>query len=181
MVKFSRKELSKEWYQWLRGKIPNNPYAINLWLKQRYRPTAKDETRHHKLRDSISNALQYHKGDFAYPHKEISVGITTGNIRDNYRHFLNVLNRAIYKRQARNKGLSVTNIACYEFSESHRYHIHAIIGRPNQVNDDTFREYIASSWDKTHWGYGVGDMVAESDDGWLRYITKLSTDKCEII
>ena len=90
----------------------------------------------------------------------------------NFRHFLNKLNRCIYGKAAIRHGKGVGCIPVLEGGGDKRLHYHAIIDCPRPDLVTNFPMLIADHWRSTQWGYWQIDCQANSDDGWLTYITK---------
>lgn len=90
----------------------------------------------------------------------------------NFRHFMNKLNRRIFGRSAMRFGKGVCCIPILEGGGEQRLHYHAMIDcpRPELVLD--YPTLIAECWRSTQWGYWQVDCQAFPDDGWIRYITK---------
>jgi hypothetical protein len=90
----------------------------------------------------------------------------------NFRHFLNKLNRSVFGKSAMRFGKGVGCFPVLEGGGDKRLHYHAIIDcpRPELVTD--FSLLIADHWRSTQWGYWQVDCQANPDDGWLTYITK---------
>lgn len=90
----------------------------------------------------------------------------------NFRHFLNKLNRSVFGKAACRYGKGIGCIPVLEGGGDKRLHYHAIIDcpRPDLLTD--FPLLIADHWRSTQWGYWQIDCQANPDDGWLTYITK---------
>ena len=168
-------EYRDAWCTWLKSRMPDNPYSVTLYLKQRFRRTT--ESRLWSLRDEGG------KSNIGYrDHTPVtsSVGITPEYVANNFRHFQNVLNRRVFRSKARKQGLHLDCINSVERSNQHRWHHHLIIGRPNNIPDPAFEAMIRESWGKTDWGYNAGKIKPTANDGWVRYITKLKSEHCYI-
>ena len=98
--------------------------------------------------------------------------LTETSAVQNFRHFLNKLNRCVYGKAAIRHGKGVGCIPVLEGGGTKRLHYHAVIDcpRPDLVND--FPLLIADRWRSTQWGYWQVDCQSNPDDGWINYITK---------
>ena len=91
----------------------------------------------------------------------------------NFRHFLNVLNRSLYGKAACRFGRTVAVVPVLEGGRDKRLHYHAVIGCPSPSVADRFPGLISNSWLQTQWGYREMEISAGADRGWLNYMTKL--------
>jgi len=98
--------------------------------------------------------------------------LTETSAVQNFRHFLNKLNRCVYGKAAIRHGKGVGCLPVLEGGGAKRLHYHAIIDcpRPDLVTD--FPLLIADQWRSTQWGYWQVDCQSNPDDGWINYITK---------
>lgn len=101
------------------------------------------------------------------------VKLTADQAQQNYRHFLNLLNRAVFGKRAARFGRSVVSIPVLEGGRGHRLHYHAVIGCPSELSYSDFEELIRDCWAKTQWGYDEVDIQPDADAGWINYISKL--------
>ena len=93
----------------------------------------------------------------------------------NFRHFLNRLNRVIFKNAAKRFDRGVRVFPICEHSADIRYHYHAIIDRPDNLDMDAFHDLIRASWLKTRWGYREMVIKDVRDGGWANYMTKFAS------
>lgn len=91
----------------------------------------------------------------------------------NFRHFMNVLNRQVYGHSYERHQKRIRVIAVLEGSKYKRYHYHALIDCPHPKEFFEFPKLIRDSWQKTHWGYKAIKVDLQADDGWIVYIAKL--------
>lgn len=90
----------------------------------------------------------------------------------NFRHFLNKLNRAIYGKSAQRFSRGVAVIPVLEGGASKRFHYHAVIDCPLSDLVPDFPIVIADAWRSTQWGYKQTVIEPGADRGWLNYMTK---------
>jgi len=90
----------------------------------------------------------------------------------NFRHFLNKLNRCVYGKAAIRHGKGVGCIPVLEGGDTKRLHYHAVIDCPRHDLVTDFPLLIADQWRSTQWGYWQVDCQSNPDDGWINYITK---------
>ena len=121
-----------------------SPYAVTLTLRQ-----------------SIQPEPGYH------------VRISQEAASSNYRHFMNVLNRKILGKAHTKYGNRLKAFSIFEGGNDKRLHIHAVIECPRPELRATFPTLIRDTWLATDWGYGQVDIQADSDNGWINYISKL--------
>ena len=92
--------------------------------------------------------------------------------RRNVRHFLNALNKKVYRGLAR-KGWLINVAAVKEIGDFGRAHYHLVIDKPPHVSFDYYVGLIHKIWTRTTWGHKKIDVGAEASDRWINYITKL--------
>jgi hypothetical protein len=100
------------------------------------------------------------------------VGITAERASQNFRHFLNLLNRRIFGKAAARFGSSVKCLCVLEGGTEKRYHYHAVIDCPRPDLLERFPSMIEHAWKQTDWSYAETDIKPYSDDGWIDYISK---------
>lgn len=91
--------------------------------------------------------------------------------QQNLRHFLNVLNKRIYKNKA-NKGKSIRCFSVMEQDQSGRCHYHILIDLPQHIIWMGMAHFIAKRWPKTRWGYKQVDVQKDTKGHWLDYMLK---------
>src|SRR6201996_4233022 len=105
--------------------------------------------------------------------------------RQAFRHFTNLLNRAVYRGAFRrhSKRLRVLPVlekgemrsSALRFTElgaSGRWHIHCAIELPKHVDAIALESLIRSSWSKVEWGYGQVLVRDNANGGWISYMLK---------
>jgi hypothetical protein len=105
------------------------------------------------------------------------------DIRQNFRHFMNRLNKRYIGKsfQRHNNKLTVIPIIEGENISHIHTHYHALIDNPYDGRDEEFAKAIEESWAKTTLGrnslYTPHSVVIEKvrDDGWLEYMMKHQT------
>ena len=112
-------------------------------------------------------------------HRALNQRITPLDCGQNFRHFLNKLNRTIYGNKAR-KGLSKLQVLpVLEYDQSRRYHYHLLLDCPPIISKEEMAAHIHSIWPNTNCGYDYYHInidqqgIKTADVGWLWYVTKL--------
>jgi hypothetical protein len=90
----------------------------------------------------------------------------------NYRHFLNVLNRSIFGKASIRSGKRTNSISVIEGGNGTRLHIHAVIDCPRDDILPTFPAMIKQAWSETQWGHHQIDVQPDANSGWITYISK---------
>lgn len=103
---------------------------------------------------------------------ETKVWLTEAIAIQNFRHFLNKLNRSMFGKAALRFDQGVGCIPVLEGGGDKRLHYHSIIDCPRPELVPDFPLLIAEQWRSTQWGYWQVDCQANPDGGWLTYITK---------
>ena len=94
--------------------------------------------------------------------------------RQNIHHFLNVLNKTIYRSLARKSWL--LNVAAVkETGEFGRDHYHLVIDRPPHMSFERYAGLIHGAWSKTTWGHRKIEVTPDGGEQWINYMTKLRT------
>lgn len=125
----------------------SNPFAVTLTLKQRF--------------------VEF--GDSG----RLGIPITKELAQQNYRHFMNLLNKEMFGHAASRYGKKVRAFSVLEGGGSKRLHYHSIIDCPRDELFQLFPAIVASTWSSTQWGYHQIQVDPGADEGWLSYITKL--------
>ena len=117
-------------------------------------------------------------GDFYIP-------LTEERIKQNLRHFSNLLNRECFGPNWRRKGKRLKVLSVWE--RGARDHIHFRIRVPfaspttfEELKNDSsemrrFKCLILACWGNTDFGYGKNRISIFCDDGWSDYLTKRKT------
>lgn len=123
----------------------NSPFAVTLTMKQR-------------LMGELNGNPSFTKLDRYEASK-------------NLKHFLNKLNRRLFKNSHARFGKRVRVIPILEGGSGTNLHWHLVIECPRDDLVDVFPSMIDSLWRATNWG-DVQTHIAPCDAGWLDYITK---------
>ena len=80
----------------------------------------------------------------------------------NLKHFLNRLNRWFFGNGSTRFNKSIQVVPIIENNHSH-------------INELDFDHAIRQCWLKTKWGYNHIDIQPMTDNGWIKYISKVNT------
>ncbi len=105
---------------------------------------------------------------FIYPQNLDLIEASTNN-----RHFLNHLNRKVYKNTFKRFDKKLDVIPVLEYSHQDRLHTHLAIRNPYPDDTAKFTNLIKLCWGETRWGYSKTDIQYNANFGWINYITKL--------
>lgn len=105
--------------------------------------------------------------------------LTSEKAVQNFRHFMNLLNRRVLGKRFQHHGKALSVIPVIEGTKQKRYHYHAIIDCPRADLQEVFPDLIREAWVKTKFGYYEVNIDQNCDDGWTKYISKLR-DKTSI-
>jgi hypothetical protein len=105
--------------------------------------------------------------------------------RQAFRHFMNLLNRAVYRTAFRRHGKRLRVLPVLEKSAacaralrsgergtSGRWHIHCAIELPTHVDAVALEKLIRHCWAKVEWGCGGILVRDDTDVGWIKYMLK---------
>jgi hypothetical protein len=105
--------------------------------------------------------------------------------RQAFRHFMNLLNRAVYGAAFRRYGKSLRVLPVLEKGEvrgralrswdrgtSGRWHIHCAIEMPSRCDGMALERLIRDCWAKIDWGYGRILVRDGANAGWINYMLK---------
>jgi hypothetical protein len=105
--------------------------------------------------------------------------------RQVFRHFMNLLNRAVYGAAFRRYGKRLRVLPVLEKGEvragalrswdggtSGRWHIHCAIELPSRFDGVDLEKLIRECWAKVEWGYGRILVRDSADVGWIDYMLK---------
>jgi len=105
--------------------------------------------------------------------------------RQAFRHFMNLLNRAVYGAAFRRHGKRIRVLPVLEKGEvraralrnwecgtSGRWHIHCAIELPSHLDAIALEKLIRKCWTKVEWGYGRILVRDGTDAGWIDYMLK---------
>lgn len=124
----------------------------------------KGWTAPHAVTLTMKQAIQFHDGR--------GIVLTPEIASQNFRHFLNLLNKRVWGSAAVRFGKSVKCLCVLEGGPGKRYHYHAVIECPRDELVTSFPEMIENAWRRTDWSYHQSDIQPFSDDGWVKYISK---------
>ena len=105
--------------------------------------------------------------------------------RQSFRHFMNLLNRAVYGAAFRRYGKRLRVLPVLEKGEvraralrssergaSGRWHIHCAIELPSHFDAVALERLIRDCWAKIEWGYGRILVRDGANAGWIDYMLK---------
>jgi hypothetical protein len=105
--------------------------------------------------------------------------------RQAFRHFMNLLNRAIYGAAFRRHGKRLRVLPVLEKGEVHaralrswdsgasgRWHIHCAIELPSRFDGIALEKLVRDCWAKVEWGYGRILVRDRANAGWINYMLK---------
>jgi hypothetical protein len=105
--------------------------------------------------------------------------------RQAFRHFVNLLNRAVYGSAFRRYGKRLRVLAVLEKGEvrarslrprergtSGRWHIHCAIELPSHFDAVALENLICDCWAKVEWGHGRILVRDGANAGWISYMLK---------
>ena len=101
---------------------------------------------------------------------------------ENFRYFLNILNKKIFGNAYRKFKKGVQVIPTLEWSESVGYHYHIQIEVPNHINKLDFIKHINNAWGKTKFANLKKPIKISGtyNNGWSNYMTKFNNLKSDI-
>jgi len=113
------------------------------------------------------------------------VKINDYRCRQAFRHFMNLLNRAVYGAAFRRYGkrlrvlpvlekgeVRARAVRSWEWGTSGRWHIHCAIELPSHLDGITLEKSIRNCWTKVEWGYGRIPVRDGANAGWINYMLK---------
>lgn len=100
------------------------------------------------------------------------VKVTPSLGNQNFRHFLNLLNRKVFGKKFSRHGQRLKVIPVLEGGPNTRLHYHFVIDRPPYLSIKTFSDHIQTCWTSTQWGHRQIDIQRVCDQGWINYISK---------
>ena len=110
-----------------------------------------------------------------HPHYQIQ--ITPQIFEQTGRHYLSLVNKALFKRQYRYGHAKLNGIFCMEIGKTEkRPHLHFAIGSNGQIpRADVLRE-LNKAHAKLDWAMGDIHIAPYQDAGWLNYLVKTGFD-----
>jgi len=126
---------------------------------------------------TLKQALQPDRGGW--------VKIDDYRCRQAFRHFMNLLNRAVYGSAFRRHGKRLRVLPVLEKGEvraralrpwecgaSGRWHIHCAVELPSHSDAITLENMIRECWAKVEWGHGRILVRDGANAGWIDYMLK---------
>jgi hypothetical protein len=111
--------------------------------------------------------------------------ITDHLCRQAHRHFMNLLNRAVFGVAFRRYGkrlrvlpvlekgeVRTRTLRSWEFGKSGRWHIHCAIELPSHFDAIALEKLIRKCWAKVEWGYSRILIRDGANNGWINYMLK---------
>jgi len=105
--------------------------------------------------------------------------------REAFRHFMNLLNRAVYGSAFRRHGkrlrvlpvlekgdVRAGSLRRWEQGTSGRWHIHCAIELPSHCNAFALEKLIRQYWSKVEWSHGRILVRDGANAGWINYMLK---------
>jgi hypothetical protein len=97
--------------------------------------------------------------------------------RQAFRHFINLLNRAIFGAAFRRYGKRLRVLPVLEKGEVGvralgRWHIHCAIELPSHLNCIALERLVRDCWAKVEWGHGRILVRDRANAGWINYMLK---------
>jgi hypothetical protein len=105
--------------------------------------------------------------------------------RQAFRHFANLLNRAVYGAVFRRHGkrlrvlpvlekgeVRARALRSWERSRSGRWHIHCAIELPSHLDAIALEKLVRHCWANVRWGYGQVLVRDGANTGWIDYMLK---------
>lgn len=128
------------------------------------------------LQNRVSNPI-----NFTLTQKQVAEGqwITDTLSEQNFRHFSNKLNSAVFGVRFKRYGQKLSMFVIREQDETHRHHIHCVIERPEHVAVTDFAILVQHCWVSTRFGYHETHFEIPSTEqrelGWIDYCLKPRT------
>jgi hypothetical protein len=89
------------------------------------------------------------------------------------KHFMNRLNRAVYKNAHKRRNRCLRVIAVHENGDDGGWHIHVAIECPIHLSRKQCELLIVNCWSQLDWNYGLHVQPAHDANGWTKYMLKL--------
>lgn len=100
--------------------------------------------------------------------------LTADKAVQNFRHFMNLLNRNALGKRFQRHGMRLPVIPVLEGTQTKRMHYHAIIDCPRDDLKDRFPFMIEDAWSKTKFGYRQVHIRPDCGRIWTKYISKMN-------
>jgi hypothetical protein len=93
--------------------------------------------------------------------------------RGAFRHFMNLLNRAVYGNSRRRHGKRLRVVPVLEKAEfAGRWHYHAAIELPPHIDAIRLEELVHACWSKVQWSLKRVLVRDGTNEGWINYMLK---------
>ena len=102
------------------------------------------------------------------------IAIDEAQSKKAFRHFRNLLNRAVYGNAVHRHGKRLRVIPVVEKNGDGRWHIHGAIEPPTHLGADEFDRLIRECWRRTDWGYCRIQVRPDANQEWVAYMLKTS-------
>jgi hypothetical protein len=89
-----------------------------------------------------------------------------------FRHFMRLLNRAVYGNAVCRYGKQLRVLPILEKEENQRWHFHAAIESPTHIEPNRFVASVRECWSKVDWGYHEIMIRPSANRGWIKYMLK---------
>lgn len=119
--------------------------------------------------------------NFTFTQRQIAEGkwITDTLSEQNFRHFSNKLNKAVYGSRFTRYGKKLSMFVIREQDETHRHHLHCIIERPEHFTVCDFVLLVDKFWFQTRYGHlqthSESPTTEQRELGWVDYCLKPRT------
>jgi hypothetical protein len=90
----------------------------------------------------------------------------------NFKHFMNLLNKAVYGNAYQRFKKKIEVIPVLEWSPTERLHYHIAIKNPLKSDPLRFHISMIECWNLTRWSHRENKVDHQINSGWLEYITK---------
>jgi hypothetical protein len=90
----------------------------------------------------------------------------------NLRHFINLMNQAVYGNAYRRHGKSLQVIPILEQSAWDRLHYHISIEKPDRLSEADFMDLLKESWSRTDFARKQMEIKKIFSRGWIQYCLK---------
>ncbi len=97
----------------------------------------------------------------------------------NFKHFMNVLNRKIFKNSYKRYDKRLSVVPYIEDSINDRIHYHITIENPYPLDPDKFESLLRQTWVQTRWSYKQIHIERNIDNGWIDYCGKGSNENID--
>ncbi len=99
--------------------------------------------------------------------------ITPQIVEQTGRHYLSMLNKALFRRQYRYGHVKLNSIFCMEIGVlDKRQHLHFAIGSNNQLHKEELLRQLNKAYKKMDWVKDDIHIAPYQDAGWLKYPLK---------